>query len=120
MPVEVISAKAPKKDRSASIEFNFGADVKEMCSLFGEAVVLSAAKAQMTVGAQAAIRRLIEADVSDADIKERMKAYKPGVVSRVGGGKAITADAAVAYFENLSPEAQTEMMNKLQSKRAKK
>jgi len=118
MPAETVVTGAPKVNRSLAIEFDFGADLREMVSLFGENVVYNNAKGQIRVGVNAAVRRMLEAGVSDKEIKERMKAYRPGVVSRLGA--VVTTDAAVAHFESLSPEAQAAMLEKLQAKRQKK
>lgn len=114
MPAEKVSAKAPKLGKGCAIDFNFGADLKEMASLFGENVVYSSAKSQITVGVQAAVRRGLEAGLSEKEIQSRMASYKPGVVSRLA--PAVTTDAAVAHFEGLEPEAQAAMLAKLQSK----
>jgi len=118
MPAEKVSAKAPKIDRECTIDFDFGADLKEMASRFGENVVYSSAKSQITVGVQAAIRRGLETGLSEKEIQSRMTAYKPGVVSRLA--PAVTTDAAVAHFEGLEPEAQAAMLAKLQTKQQRK
>ena len=118
MPAETVVTGAPKVDRKCSIEFNFGADLKEMSSLFGENVVYTNAKGQMKVGVNAAVRRLMEAGVPDKEIAVKMKGYKPGVVSRLGA--VVTTEAAVSHFEGLTPEAQSAMMAKLQAKQQDK
>lgn len=117
MAAEAVATKAPKVERTCTIEFDFGADLKEMASLFGENVVYSSAKGQIVVGVQSAVRRLLEGGISEKEIRKRMLDYKPGVVSRLGA--VVTTEAAVAHFEGLTPEAQTSMLDMLQSKQQK-
>ncbi len=118
MPAETVVTKAPKLDRECPIQFDFGTDLKEMASLFGENVTFTNAKGQMTVGVQAAVRRGMTAGLSNSEIQKRMLDYKPGVVSRLGA--VVTTEGAVAHFEGLEPAAQAAMLEKLQTKQARK
>jgi len=117
MPDTVVT-KAPKLERECPIDFDFGANLKEMVSLYGENVTYTNAKGQMTVGVQAAVRRLMAGGISNSEIQKRMKDYKPGVVSRLGA--VVTTEGAVAHFEGLDPTAQAAMLSKLQAKQTAK
>ena len=113
---KVINASAPKKlnsDRVVSIVYDFGADLDGAVSKFGADVVMSNFVSKATITAQAAIRRFIEAGLSDEEIQEKMSAWQPGVAL----DRTVDPVAALmGKFGNMSAEEQGELLAKLQAR----
>lgn len=92
---EQVTAKTPESGREISVTYNFGKDLSEMTDLFGEDVVHSNAKAQMTINLQALLRRHMVDNFnkktgektsdakSDDEIHEIVAKWKPGISTRV-------------------------------------
>lgn len=113
---KVITASAPKKlnsDRQVSIVYDFGDDLDAASEKFGSDVVMSNFVSKATITAQAAIRRFIEAGLSDEEIQDKMSSWKPGVAL----DRTIDPVAALmGKFGNMSADEQAELLAKLQAR----
>jgi len=95
--------KVGNEDREATIYVDFGEDLEDAITKFGEGVVFSNFKASAKITAQAAIRRYLEAGKTAEEIVKLMAAWKPGVaIERVSDPVA----AFKAKFAAMSPEEQ--------------
>lgn len=108
---EIIATKViDGVEKQGSFLFDFGADVNEAISKFGGEVVFSNFKRSAVITAQAAIRRLLEAGKTQAEIEETMKAWAPGV------SLERTIDPVKALqnkFATMSKEEQEALIQKL-------
>lgn len=111
-----VTAKAPKVEKEATVNYNFGENLGEMVDLFGEDVVRNYAERQMTIQLQANIRRLLEAGQTPEQIQEAINRWKPGVITRLvtGGGDPLTA--ALSAFDGMSPDEQQAFIQKFMDK----
>lgn len=75
----VIEIKAKADDKEAVVTYTFGETVEEMIELFGPEVVFSNARQAMKITAQSAMRRMLRSDTPEAEIQEKISAWKPGV-----------------------------------------
>ena len=115
--MSAIEVKAKKNDENgdvmgeAIVSYDFGDNLDEMKTLFGDSAVYSNAKAQMKIGLQAFMRRCIEAGKQQAEIAALVESYKPGVSpDKVQDPVAV----ATAYFANLgSDEERAAFLEKL-------
>ena len=105
----IIDVTAKKNDAEGTVPFDFGEDLEEMVSLFGESVTFSNARAQMKIGLQAAMRRRLEAGQPVADLAT---AYKPGVqLERIVDPIA----AAKAKFATMDDDERAEFLESLRA-----
>ena len=65
--------------KSVTLEFNFGKDLQEAVKLYGESVVYEYYVGEAKIIFQNAVRQLIAAGKTQAEIAEKMKTWKPGV-----------------------------------------
>jgi hypothetical protein len=72
-------AKVGEDEVSASVQWNMGEDLMEMCDLYGEDHVYNAASANVTSQVQGVIRRGIKAGKSPDEIQALVDSWKPGV-----------------------------------------
>lgn len=116
MSEKAIVTKNPKTNTSATINYDFGSTVAEAVEKFGEDVVLSNFVSAATVTAQGAVRRMLGAGKSEAEIVEKMSAWKPGVaLAREAQDPMV---AALAKFNTLSPEEKEAYIETLRQKAA--
>ena len=103
-------------EKSATIAFDFGADVNAAIEKFGAEVVFSNFKRSAVITAQAAIRRYMEAGKTQEEIVEAMKAWAPGVSLE----RSIDPVKALQNrFATMSPEEQQALVAQLMEKMAK-
>lgn len=62
-----------------TVEYDFGDNLADMTSKFGEDVIQSRARASLVIDLQSAIRRHINAGKSDDEITAAVAAWVPGV-----------------------------------------
>lgn len=113
-----VAATLPKKDgvegreqdKRAEVEVNLGEDLDSAVNLFGKEVVFNSYVDTQVIRAQAQIRRYLSAGLSEADIKEKMAAWKPGVTQRTVGVKK---DPMLAFAESISKMSPEEQKAKL-------
>lgn len=94
-----VTAKCPKINKEATIEYNFGENVQDAISMFGEEVVYNGFKADAVVTLQSAIRRYLEKGQDPAVLSSE---WKPGQKA-----PSIAADpkaTALAAFAKMSQE----------------
>ena len=98
--------KATKGDKAATITFDFGTGVEDAIAKFGADVVFANFKRSAIITAQAAMRRLLEANKSTEEIAEKMAQWKPGIpLERVVD--------PVAALQNLMKDMSEEQKNAL-------
>ena len=103
---------AKKDGRKTVVYFDYGDDLAEMTSLFGEDVVYSNAKGKMIIGLQAGLRGRLKASQS---IEKLMEVYKPGVaIERL---PVDMQKATEDFFAGLSGEEQDAMIERLMEKK---
>ena len=108
-----IKVDAKKDHKSASLFYNFGKDLDEMKSLFGEEVAFSQARAQMKIKLQSGMRAFIAAN---RDVGELATKFVPGVaLERV---PADMGAASETYFTSLSDDEQDAMIARLMEAKA--
>jgi len=108
----MIEIVARKDGKEASVYYDFGDDLDEMITFFGEAVVFSNARSKMKIGLQANLRAYLKAN---QNIEKLMTNYKPGVAL-----EKLPADmnkATEDYFAGLSEDEQDAMIARLMSKK---
>jgi hypothetical protein len=106
-----IKAKAPKvsPDCEASFNFDFPATALEAIDMFGDEIVNQSFISKQTIGAQAAIRSMLEAGKSPEEVKVYMeKNWKPGASMSDPTTNAVNA------FKNMSAEEQKAFLEMLQ------
>lgn len=67
------------EEKSATIVTDLGADLRDAVTKFGEEVIYTNYKRAVTITAQAAIRRMLEAGSTQEVISDKMAGWKPGV-----------------------------------------
>lgn len=110
MAIQNVVTNAPKVKRSISVSFDFGADLKESTAKFTEQVVFSNWEDNAIIALQGRVRQMMEKGKTDAEIHEFVKAWKPGMRTR------ITVDPIqvhLANFESKSAAEQKAEIDKL-------
>ena len=111
-----IVTNAPKTDRALEVEYDYGANLEEAKSLFGEQVVYSQYEDSIIIAIQGLVRRNLEKTgenrKSDKEIKEMVAAWKPGVLSRRGD----QVEALLKKFEKMNPAKQAALLAALKEK----
>jgi hypothetical protein len=109
---EVNEIKASKGEKSATILFDFGGNVNAAVEKFGAETVYSNFTRAAVITAQAAMRRMLEDGLAEADIQKKMESWKPGVaLERVIDPIA----AALNKFQAMTPEAQAAFLQQLKA-----
>jgi len=107
-----VQVTATKSGNEAKIYYNFGEDLDEMVSLYGDSVVYSYAKGQMVIRLQAAMRSRM---LSGGDIAGLMTEFKPGIA--LPKTPQDMSKATENYFATLSDEEQDAMIAKLMERK---
>lgn len=117
---EIKATKEIPKDsgieKEAVIFIDFGADVNDAVAKFGAEVVFSNFKRSATITAQAALRRLMEANKTQEEITTAMAGWKPGVSLERSFDpvKALTNK-----FATMTPEEQNKIIEDLMARAGK-
>jgi len=104
--------------RSATVEYNFGADLKEAVELFGAPVVFSKFQAQASTDLGNSCRRILnDPKNGEADCAAFAAKWKPGVVTKGERKKAVSVPALVAKLKDPATpqEEKLEIAAKLQA-----
>ena len=117
MSAIVVKCKVPKMgDKEVSVSYDFGDNLAEATSLFGEEVVFSAFKGDAVISLQGRMRDWAMKGKNDAEITELVGQWKPGVVLRTGGDPVKRYED---FFSNLletgDEEKATEQIRKLEA-----
>ena len=111
---ELTEIKASKQidgvEKECTILFDFGADVNAAIEKFGAEVVFSNFKRSAVITAQAAMRRLLEANKTQAEIETAMAPWKPGVSLERSFDPV---KALQSKFATMSPEEQNKLIEQL-------
>ena len=70
-----------------SVDYDFGDNLDEAVSVYGEEVVFSRYKAAAVIDLQAYMRNQIRAEKSEAEIRTAVSEWKPGVKQSSGKSK---------------------------------
>lgn len=112
MADQIVKAKDPKSGNECEVLYDFGADLAEATSKFGEAAVFSAFKADAIVGLQARLRAAIK---TGKDAQEVANNWKPGVRTVSSGTGESLVEKAKKRFAAMTPEQQAEFIAQLQA-----
>lgn len=100
-------------EKSATISKDFGNNSADAIKLFGDETVFTNFRANAKITAQGAMRRMLEDGKSQAEITERMKAWKPGVaLERV----VDPVSALLGRWDSYSEAEKAEILKKLKTK----
>jgi len=118
MPKEmVVSAKAPKVDKEASVTVQTGENAEEAITMFGGEQVLSNANANWRVTLQANVRRGLLAGKSQEELQGLLGSAKMGVATeRISDPLA----AAENKFNDMNTDEQKAFIKRLKDKIANK
>ena len=110
----MIEISAKKKindvDKVATITYDFGENLNDMTSKFGEEVVFTNARGSFKITAQAAMRRYLAAGLDEGAIQEKMAMWKPGVALE----RSVDPVASlIRSWDTMSDEKKAEVMKKL-------
>lgn len=103
--IEEVTAKETSNNTEGTITYSFGANLSEMIEKYGEEAIYNAAKAQVKVGLQAAMRRALVAGRSLDELVD----WKPGMVFR----DTNPLNTIMKTFANLSPEEKAIIAQKM-------
>ena len=98
-----------KDGKPVTVSYDFGDNLKEMVSKFGDEVVYSNAKANMRISLQDLVRAGIKGEKKPKEITKDVTEWIPGVKKK-GKSKAEKLKDQVA---ELSPEEKKELLAKL-------
>lgn len=100
-------------EKAATISYDFGENGADAIKKFGDETVFSNFRANCKITAQGAMRRMLEDGKTQAEITERMKAWKPGVaLERVVDPVA----ALLGRWDSYSDQEKAEILKKLKTK----
>jgi len=116
--IEDVTAKTPDSGRELTVSFNYGANLQDMTSKFGEAIVYSQAQANIRINLQALLRRHMvdtfdkegkkTADAkSDVELRELVAGWKPGMAARA---RKSPKDKLAALLEKISPDERAALL----------
>jgi len=90
--MEKVTTEAPKVNRAIEVDYDFGTNLEEAVSLYGEAAVFSLYQAKAEIIIQDICRRMLSAGKTDEEIKTFIAGYKLGVQQRRKGGTRKTVE----------------------------
>ena len=108
--------KIGDEERSATITYDFGDDLKEMTEKFGEQVVYTNAKGSMVITAQSGMRRLLEKGTPESEIQAKMAMWRPGVAME---RTVDVVGSFITQWGDKSPEERQEILKRLKAAEAK-
>ena len=97
----VVEVTAKKGEREATLNYDFGVDLADMCQKFGDEVVFSNARANMKISLQGIMRRRLEAGESCANLVD----WKPGIQLERTVDPLATAKKALAAMSEEEKQA---------------
>lgn len=109
---QTITTKASKEadSRSITLPDPFLGELEELEEKYGKEVVAEAARAQLRVKFQAAVRSLLRANKSDEEISSVMASWKPGDKLGLGGDPQAMI---LKNFGNMTPEQRAQLIAQL-------
>jgi len=110
MAVELVSAQTTES-QPVEFEYDFGDNLENACSMFGEDVVFAYAKRGLVVAAQGHARGHIRAGKSKEEIVTAMQEWKPGMPRQPKSQEERIRD----MLNGLSPEARTQLAKELKA-----
>jgi len=105
-----VSAKAPKVDKEATINYNFGGNCDEAVKLFGAEVVYSGFVQNSVVTLQGAMRGRM---TKGGDVAALSAVWKPGV--KLQAVAVDPREAAIAAFGSMSKENKAKFISDLKA-----
>lgn len=112
MEGQTITTKASKDadSRAITLPDPFLGELEELEERYGKEVVAEAARAQLRVKFQAAVRSLLKANKSDEEISSVMASWKPGDKLGLGGDPQAMI---LKNFGNMTPEQRAQLIAQL-------
>lgn len=112
MEGQTITTKASKDadSRSITLPDPFLGELEELEEKYGKEIVAEAARAQLRVKFQAAVRSLLKANKSDEEISSTMSSWKPGDKLGLGGDPQAMI---LKNFGNMTPEQRAQLIAQL-------
>ena len=108
--VKQVSKKVTKQE--VECEVNIPSDFAGLVSAFGEELVAKAAEDAIIISAQAQMRRMLDAEKSDADIQTHMNSWKPDTKNVT---RQSAFEKAASSIGKLTPQERAELLAKLQA-----
>lgn len=108
-----ISESKEKGSRTLALEYDFGTDLAAASELYSDAVVYGFYLKGIKVGLQAVIRRQMKEGKTDDEIFAAIENWNPSV--KATRAKGSSASKLQDVFAKMSPEAQAELLAKLQA-----
>ena len=105
------SESGEKGARQFTVDYEFGNNLEEVVGIFGEPVVYNHVTASFKIALQGFIRRLLKLKSPEAEIKEKVKGWKPGMKKE---GKS-PAEKAKDAFGKLSEEERKALLKDLKA-----
>lgn len=108
---EITANKTVEGDeRTASIVTDLGDNLEDATAKFGADVVFSNYKRAVTITAQAAIRRMLEQNLEQDTVTNKMASWKPGVAL----DRSVDPVAALkAKMSTMTPEEKAALLEEL-------
>lgn len=117
MSQKEVNAQLKDGDRTVSVTYDFGDNLHDAATKFGEDVVFSRYESAAVIDLQALIRRGIKSGKTDEEIRAAVAAWKPGVKTVVRkSAKERIKDA----FAGLDDAAKKELLKQLRDEMAGK
>ena len=115
-----ISVKSKKSGNEITFEKNFGSALKEAVELFGEEIVLTNFRAQVTIKVQSAVRSVLDKGGTLEAAATTAAEWKPGVVRRSGAPKKNPVQEVLAGVAagTVDPNELRELLAKLEAEQA--
>lgn len=110
--MSAIEVTANKGQKSLTVNYDFGDNLQDAVTKFGEDVVFSNMQQSMKISLQALIRRGFDKGVTDEEIAAQAAGWKPGVAAQR------TADpvaAIMAKWQGIPAEKRAELLKQLKS-----
>lgn len=113
MTLETVNAEV-KEGPSVQVEYDFGDNIEEANSLFGEAVVWAYAKRALVIAVQGHARGLLKSGKTVEEIQEAISTWKPGTPRP----KTSPEERLKAEWAKMSAEDRAALLRELQGEAA--
>ena len=115
-----VNAKKPTKDEEGNVtgaleckaDLHVPEHAEEMMAVWGGDVVYTKTLQAVKIDFQAVIRRLLEAGLSEAEIREKVKDWKPGTVLERAPSDPVAA--LIGKWDSLSEDQKAKILAKIQ------
>lgn len=110
-----VTAKLKDSETSATVEYDFGADLESMVAKFGAEIVFQKAEDALVIDVQSMVRRNLRGTdkvpaKTEAEIQAIVDAWVPGV----GVSRKSNVDKAAALISDMTAEQKAALLAQLQ------